>query len=163
VVALRIGLVEMVRASLIGAFLADVLLALGVAFLLGGRRYHVIDYNPAGARTYASMLMLAVVTLAVPAAFHRFPGASSPTAGSRIVDLATALVLLATCASGTWWGPIRSCSSAATPTTMPDTTGRRGALRAPSARSWRRPSALHGSAKSWWAPLKRPVTRSECP
>jgi Ca2+:H+ antiporter len=96
VVALRAGLVEMVRASLVGTVLANVLLALGVAFLLGGRRYHVMEYNPAGARTYASMLMLAMVTLAVPAAFHRFMGVSSPTAGGRTVDLATALVLLAT-------------------------------------------------------------------
>jgi Ca2+:H+ antiporter len=95
VVALRAGLVEMVRASLIGAVLANVLLALGVAFLLGGRRYHTMEYNPAGARTYASMLMLAVITLAVPSAFHRFLGASAP-ASSRTVDLTTSLVLLAT-------------------------------------------------------------------
>jgi Ca2+:H+ antiporter len=95
VVALRAGLMEMVRASLIGAVLANVLLALGVAFLLGGRRYHVMDYNPAGARTYASMLMLAVITLAVPAAFHRFLGATEP-ASSRTVDLVTSLVLLIT-------------------------------------------------------------------
>jgi Ca2+:H+ antiporter len=95
VVALRAGLVDMVRASLIGAVLANVLLALGVAFLLGGRRYHVMDYNPAGARTYGSKLMLAVVTLAVPAAFHRFLGATMPTSGQTL-DLATSLVLLAT-------------------------------------------------------------------
>jgi Ca2+:H+ antiporter len=55
VVALRSGLVEMVRASLVGAVLANVLLALGIAFLLGGRRYHVMDYNPAGARAYARL------------------------------------------------------------------------------------------------------------
>jgi Ca2+:H+ antiporter len=96
VVALRAGLVEMVRASLIGTILANVLLALGVAFLLGGRRYHVMSYNPTGARAYASMLMLAVVTLAVPAAFHRFLGASSPAVGGRTVDLVIAVVLLAT-------------------------------------------------------------------
>ena len=36
VVALRAGLFDMVRASLIGAILANLLLALGVAFLLGG-------------------------------------------------------------------------------------------------------------------------------
>src|SRR5882672_2569963 len=95
VVALRAGLVEMVRASLVGAILANVLLALGVAFLLGGRRYHVMDYNPAGARTYASMLMLAVVTLGVPAAFHRLLGATEPTS-TQTVDLTTSLVLLAT-------------------------------------------------------------------
>jgi Ca2+:H+ antiporter len=95
VAALRAGLVDMVRASLIGAILANVLLALGVAFLLGGRRYRIMEYNPAGARTYASMLMLAVVTLAVPAAFHRFLGATMP-ASSKPVDLTTSLVLLAT-------------------------------------------------------------------
>ena len=95
VVALRAGLVDMVRASLIGAVLANVLLALGVAFLLGGRRHHVMDYNPAGARAYASMLMLAVITLGVPAAFHRFMGAEAP-GSSRPVDVATSLVLLAT-------------------------------------------------------------------
>lgn len=94
-VALRAGLVDMVRASLIGAILANVLLALGVAFLLGGRRHHVMDYNPTGARTYGSMLMLAVVTLAVPAAFHRFLGAAAPESG-RSVSLGTSLVLLAT-------------------------------------------------------------------
>jgi Ca2+:H+ antiporter len=95
VVALRAGLVEMVRASLIGAVLANVLLALGLAFLLGGRRHHVMDYNPAGARTYGSMLMLAVVTLAVPAAFHRFLGAAAPASG-RALSVGTSLVLLAT-------------------------------------------------------------------
>jgi Ca2+:H+ antiporter len=95
IVALRSGLVEMVRASLVGAILANVLLALGVAFLLGGRRHHVMTYNPAGARTYASMLMLAVVTLAVPAAFHRFLGAAAP-ASSRVVDVGASVVLLAT-------------------------------------------------------------------
>ena len=95
VVALRAGLIDVVRASLIGAVLANVLLALGVAFLLGGRRSHVMEYNPAGARTYASMLMLAVITLAVPAAFHRLLGATAPES-SRTMDLATSLVLLAT-------------------------------------------------------------------
>jgi Ca2+:H+ antiporter len=96
VVALRAGLVDMVRASLIGTILGNVLMALGVAFILGGRRYHIMDYNPAGARAYGSMLMLATVTLAVPAAFHRFLGASSPVPGGRTVDLTTAAVLLAT-------------------------------------------------------------------
>jgi Ca2+:H+ antiporter len=66
-----------------------------VAFLLGGRRHHVMDYNPAGARTYGSMLMLAVVTLAVPAAFNRFLGATLPESG-RTVDVSTSVVLLAT-------------------------------------------------------------------
>jgi Ca2+:H+ antiporter len=48
-VALRAGLLDMVRASLIGALLANSLLALGIAFLLGGLRYRAQEYNPAGA------------------------------------------------------------------------------------------------------------------
>jgi Ca2+:H+ antiporter len=95
VVALRAGLVEMVRASLVGAVLANVLLALGLAFLLGGRRHHIMEYNPAGAQAYGSMLMLAVITLAVPAAFHRFLGTAAP-ASTGPLDLGTSLVLLAT-------------------------------------------------------------------
>jgi Ca2+:H+ antiporter len=95
IVALRAGLIEMVRASLVGAILANVLLALGVAFLLGGRRTHVMTYNPTGARTYGSMLMLAVITLGVPAAFYRFLGTGNPDA-ARGVDVGTSLVLLAT-------------------------------------------------------------------
>jgi Ca2+:H+ antiporter len=43
VAALRSGLLEMVRASLIGAVLANILLALGIAFILGGARYHVMS------------------------------------------------------------------------------------------------------------------------
>ncbi|HEY7204763.1 MAG TPA: calcium/proton exchanger [Methylomirabilota bacterium] len=97
VVALRAGLIEMVRASLVGAILANVLLALGVAFLLGGRRAHVMEYNPTGARTYGSMLMLAVITLAMPAAFHRFLGTAVPgPVATHRLDVGTALVLLVT-------------------------------------------------------------------
>ena len=94
VVALRAGLVEMVRASLVGAIMANVLLGLGLAFLLGGRR-HVMEFNPAGARAYGSMLMLAVITLSVPAAFHRLLGTEAP-ASRWTVDLGTSLALLAT-------------------------------------------------------------------
>ncbi|HKZ05938.1 MAG TPA: calcium/proton exchanger [Methylomirabilota bacterium] len=95
IAALRAGLVDVVRASLVGTILANVLLALGVAFLLGGRRTHVMEYNPAGARAYGSMLMLAVITLAVPAAFHRFLGAAAPKTALD-VDVGTSAVLLVT-------------------------------------------------------------------
>jgi Ca2+:H+ antiporter len=94
-VALKAGLVDVVRASLVGAILANVLMALGVAFLLGGRRHRLMEYNPSGARAYGSMLMLAVITLALPAAFHRVTEGAVPTSG-RAVDLGTSLVLLAT-------------------------------------------------------------------
>jgi Ca2+:H+ antiporter len=94
-VALKAGLVDMVRASLIGAIIGNILFGQGMAFLLGGVRHHVQEYNPSGARTYASMLVLASITMAIPAAFHRFMGEDLAGIG-RSVDLVTAGVLLGT-------------------------------------------------------------------
>src|SRR5205807_2340992 len=71
-VALRAGLLNMVRASLIGGILANLLLALGLAFLAGGLRYHTQTYNAAAARLYGSMMLIASFSLIVPSAFSRF-------------------------------------------------------------------------------------------
>jgi Ca2+:H+ antiporter len=46
-VALRAGYYDMVRASIIGAILANLMLAMGVAFFLGGLRYHTRSTMPA--------------------------------------------------------------------------------------------------------------------
>jgi Ca2+:H+ antiporter len=96
VVALRAGMVEMVRAALVGALLANLLLGLGLAFLLGGFRYHVQEYNPLAARSYASMMLLAVISMAVPSGFHRFFGAEQGFRHTAVLDMSVAIVLLAT-------------------------------------------------------------------
>ena len=92
-VALRAGLLDMVRASLVGALLANLLLALGVGFFLGGLRYHEQVYNPAAARTYGSMMLLAALSMVVPATFHRFLGETAPRYAEAL-DTGVALVLL---------------------------------------------------------------------
>ena len=92
-VALRAGLVEMVRASLIGALLANLLLALGVAFILGGRRRHEQEYNPAAARTYGSIMMLAALSMSIPAGFNRFLSDSVPKYAAAL-DTGVCVVLL---------------------------------------------------------------------
>src|SRR6266566_5434768 len=71
-VALKAGYADMVRASIIGAILANLLLAQGVAFLLGGLRYHNQEYNPGATRLYSSMMLIAVISLVVPSSFSRF-------------------------------------------------------------------------------------------
>jgi Ca2+:H+ antiporter len=91
--ALRAGLLETVRASLIGALLANLLLALGIAFVLGGLRHRVQQYNPAGAGIYASMMLLAAVSMVVPSTFHRFLGGAAPR-HSAALDTGVAVVLL---------------------------------------------------------------------
>jgi len=95
-VALRGGHFAMVRASLIGAILANLLLAMGVAFFLGGLRHREQVYNASAARLYSSMMLIATLSLAVPSAFHRFfasEGAMPQV--EEAVNLSTAFVLLA--------------------------------------------------------------------
>src|SRR4030095_13872985 len=70
-VALKAGYFEMVRASLVGAILANLLLALGVGFFTGGLRFHEQKFNSTAARTYSTMMFLAAVSLTVPSAFSR--------------------------------------------------------------------------------------------
>ncbi len=93
-VALKAGLLDMVRASLIGAILANILLALGVAFLLGGLRYRDQDYNPGAARVYSSMMLIAVVSLAVPSAFSRFFSSAETIRQESLLNVGLAVVLL---------------------------------------------------------------------
>ncbi len=61
--ALRRGLTEVVKASLTGSILGNVLLVLGGAFLAGGVRHPRQRFNATGARSQATMLILAAVAL----------------------------------------------------------------------------------------------------
>src|SRR5213596_3769938 len=65
-VALRAGYLDMVRASLVGAIIANLLLALGMAFLLGGLRHHDQRFNPTASRAYSTMMFVAAVSMIVP-------------------------------------------------------------------------------------------------
>jgi Ca2+:H+ antiporter len=94
-VALRSGLLEMVRASIIGAILANLLMALGVALLIGGVRYHNQEFNPRAARLYSSMMLLAVISLAGPGAFERVFSASEHLPQVHAINVRLAVMLMA--------------------------------------------------------------------
>jgi len=93
-VALRAGYYEMVRASLIGAILANLLLALGLSFLLGGVRYRDQKYNAAAARTYSTMMLIAVISLIVPSSFSQSFAPQSTIRQEQLLNLGVAVVLL---------------------------------------------------------------------
>jgi Ca2+:H+ antiporter len=93
-VALKAGYLEMVRASLIGSILANLLLALGLAFFLGGLRHHVQVFNPTAARSYSSMMMIAVVSLAAPSTFSRLFGPNGTSRPEQLLNLCIAGLLL---------------------------------------------------------------------
>ena len=94
-VALRAGLLEMVRASIAGAILANLLLALGVAFLAGGLRYLTQTYNANAARLYGSMMLLAALSLTVPSTFSRFLAPEETVRAEALLNIGLAFVLLA--------------------------------------------------------------------
>jgi Ca2+:H+ antiporter len=93
-VALRAGLVEMVRASIAGAILANLLLALGIAFLLGGLRFRTQTYNATAARLYGSMMLIAAISLTVPSSFSRFFAPNETMREEAMLNIGLAVVLL---------------------------------------------------------------------
>jgi Ca2+:H+ antiporter len=93
-VALRAGYLDMVRASIIGAILANLLLALGVAFVLGGWRYKDQTYNASASRLYSTMMLLAAVSLAVPSAFSRYFAPDGTMRAEQMLNIGIAGTLL---------------------------------------------------------------------
>ncbi|MBC7223811.1 MAG: calcium/proton exchanger, partial [Anaerolineae bacterium] len=67
--AIREGLLELVKASITGSILGNILFILGMGFLLGGRRHGVQRFDRGQAGVNATMLSLAVIALAVPSLF----------------------------------------------------------------------------------------------
>src|SRR3989449_5511457 len=78
VVALRAGLVDLVKASLIGSILGNLLLILGLALVAGGLTRPTITFNRATAGMGGAMLLLAVVGLVIPALFAQAHPAAAP-------------------------------------------------------------------------------------
>ena len=93
-VALKAGYLDMVRASLVGAILANLLLALGVGFLTGGIRYHEQRFNPLAARTYSTMMFLAAVSMLVPSGFSRVLAPNEAIRQEQLLNVGIAIVLL---------------------------------------------------------------------
>lgn len=70
IIALREGMTSLVKASITGSILGNLLFVLGVSFLVGGIRHPIQRFNIRAARSNASMLLLSVgVTFVVPAIF----------------------------------------------------------------------------------------------
>ena len=78
ILALQAGLIEVVKASITGSVLGNLLLVLGTAIFFGGRKRENQKFNITAAKASSSTLLLAVVALVIPAIFlQTSPGASS--------------------------------------------------------------------------------------
>lgn len=68
--ALRAGLFDIVKASITGSIIGNILLVLGASILVGGLRHQTQKFNRTAATTSATLLALAAISLIVPAVFH---------------------------------------------------------------------------------------------
>jgi Ca2+:H+ antiporter len=93
--ALREGLQRVVKASITGSILENLLLTLGISMIAGGVRKKTLTFNSLSARTQTTMLALAAVSLVLPASYALLGGKD---AGSREGDLSLefSVVLLLT-------------------------------------------------------------------
>jgi Ca2+:H+ antiporter len=107
--ALREGLQEVVKASLVGSILGNVLLVMGAAMLVGGLKRERQYFERTAANTQSLMLLLACVALIMPAVFELVIGGSlpSPTAENKrfpsdleAMSVGVAVVLLLTYVAG---------------------------------------------------------------
>lgn len=110
--ALREGLHEVVKASIIGSVLGNVLLVLGASMLVGGVTRDRQSYSARAARSQATMLILASAALVMPAVFQLVKGGGLPLPGAELVRFSTsvenlsltvAIVLLLSYAAGLWF------------------------------------------------------------
>ncbi|WP_227747176.1 calcium/proton exchanger [Paraburkholderia franconis] len=90
-VALHAGLHQVVEASIVGSVVGNMLLVFGGAMLAGGIRYPEQQFNPLGARSQATMLVLAAIALILPAAFESVEGT---TAMLHRLSISISVVLL---------------------------------------------------------------------
>ncbi len=69
-VALRAGFVEVVKASITGSIMGNLLLVMGLSMLLGGLRFKEQTFQPVLARLNASSMNLAVIAILLPTAVN---------------------------------------------------------------------------------------------
>jgi Ca2+:H+ antiporter len=90
--ALHRGLVGVVQAALVGSILANSVLVLGIAFIVGGLRNGVQHFSSSRARTISTLTLLAAATMAMPSLTHAFHTAAR--AHEHALSLICAGVLL---------------------------------------------------------------------
>jgi len=110
--ALIEGLQEVVKASIVGSIIGNVLLVMGAAMLVGGWTRDKQTFSQTAANAQSAMLLLALAALISPALFQLIHGGGLPRVGDERVDfgsdleslsLGVSLVLLVSYAAGLWF------------------------------------------------------------
>lgn len=103
VFAIREGLVGVVRASLSGSILGNILLVTGASMFAGGWKRETLKFNMLAAESQAGQMILAVSAMVVPALFFRGAQQAHQEQLIHPVSIGVAAVLMATYVAGLWF------------------------------------------------------------
>lgn len=93
--ALKAGLIDLVKASITGSILGNLLLVLGLSQLAGGLKYKTQKFNPNLAGLSSTLLVVAVIGMVVPAVFQILHPADLTHARTRTLSIYVAGLLMA--------------------------------------------------------------------
>jgi Ca2+:H+ antiporter len=94
-VALNAGLIDVVKASITGSIISNLLLVMGLSMLLGGIRYKEQTFESVIARVNASSMNLAVIAILLPTAMNYTSiGISEKTVQNLSLAVAVVLILV---------------------------------------------------------------------
>lgn len=95
ILALNAGLVGVVKASITGSIIGNLLFVMGLSMLLGGLRYKEQEFQPTLARVNASAMNLAVIAILIPTAVNYTSiGISQVTLQGLSIAVAIVLILV---------------------------------------------------------------------
>ena len=95
IIALRAGLHDLVKASITGSIIGNILLVFGAGALYGGLKFQFQKFNPTAAGLGATLLVLSAIGLVVPAIFDLVGGSAVP-ATEDALSLEISVVLIVT-------------------------------------------------------------------
>lgn len=91
--AIKEGLLDLVKASITGSILGNLLLVLGMAMLFGGLKNGIQIFDRKSASSNSILLVLAVLTLLIPSLLSHFIGEEGST-GVETLSLGTAAIMI---------------------------------------------------------------------
>lgn len=96
IAAIRQGLLELVKASLTGSILGNLLLVLGMAMFIGGIRNKDQHFDRQAASRNAIMLVLTVLILLVPSVLSHYIGVTNPQPSPKVevLSLGVAMIMI---------------------------------------------------------------------
>jgi Ca2+:H+ antiporter len=95
VIALNAGLIDVVKASITGSIIGNLLLVLGMAVFFGGLKRERQKFNSTAAKVSASTLLLVMTSLAIPAIFLFTSPGVTPAAIEDVSVIGSLFLLLA--------------------------------------------------------------------